>query len=518
MAVYPTASIMPLHSLSRRWHVFAILLLCGSIILIYAPAAAANYCGFDDFLELHRASFQDSQDPSLIWTTTHRGSGKYRPLYRLANDVTFWWGHGSPRAFHLRNLFFHCLAAIAVYLLGLLFFSWPVAMAAALLFGLHPLTHQAVAVAGFFNAAPNAQFLYVLVFFLIGYRSTHPLTRWGAISLGLLSGTLALFTYEPSLVAFGLIYCYLAIEWLFARKPPAWRFLIALTFGVCLAAGSYFAARSLLLPQIFAPTALTPPGIVFRNLTIYVIGLLLPVDSILAHDWLGTPFPNQIKFTTTLWVLLTAVVAIIVTILAKYRTQIGARLKDLPFTPMVFLGLAMVCSLSLFLLFTDHASETYVAVPTAFFSLALCATIWQWFSDQPLHYSFAVGVLILLAALASLNRSGRVASCGETVTRIVGDLPAPLRRGPATIWMSNFPGEEASEVFGIYGYKGLDTIGPNSATVEAALQLVCHNEQLRVRRVSPMELVTRAREPVSGDYYLFVHSDGTLSKPGRLLF
>ena len=106
-------------SLPRRWHALAILIVCAFVSLVYTPATAANYCGFDDFLELHRAEFEDMQHPERIWTSTHRGSTKYRPVYRLANDVTYWWSHGAPLAFHLRNLFFHCLAAVAVYGLGL---------------------------------------------------------------------------------------------------------------------------------------------------------------------------------------------------------------------------------------------------------------------------------------------------------------------------------------------------------------------------------------------------------------
>lgn len=508
---------MPI-SLAPRWHILAVLVLCALVSLVYAPVTAANYCGFDDFLELHRAAFEDAQNPDHIWTTAHRGGNKYRPIYRLANDVTYWWGHGSPLAFHLRNLFFHCLTVITVYVLGLVLFSWPVALAAALLFGVHPLTHQAVAVAVFYNPAPNMQFLLTIALFLVGYQSPRPLVRWLAIGCGLLSGTVALFTYEPSLVAFGLLYAYLVIDYLITGKQPGWRFVGLLTVGVGLAAGSYFVVRAIFLAGAFSQNVITPPGIVLRNLTMYISGLFLPVDSVLAHDWLGTPLPRDIRFTALLWAFLALVTLIVGSALWFFRRPIAERLRDLPRTSATFLVVAILASLSLFLLFTDHASETYVAVPAAFFSLLLCGVLWQWFRAQPLQYGFLAGAIILMAALACLNRGERVVSCGETVARILADLPPQLASGPATLWMSNYPGEDRSLVYGIYGYKGLDTIGPDSDSVQAAIQTMFRNPQLEVRRVSPAELVQAARQPTPGHYYYFVHSDGTLSSSKLPIF
>ena len=505
-------------TLSPRWHAVALFLCCAFVSLIYTPVTGTYYCGFDDFMELHRAAFEDSQNPSHIWTDTHRGSNKYRPIYRLANDVTFWWGHGAPIAYRVRNLVLHCLTVATVYLLGLTLFSWPVAVGGALLFGLHPLTHQAVAVAVFYNPGPNMQFLLTIALFLVGYRAARPLTRWLAISFGLLSGCIALFTYEPSLVAFGLLYTYLVIDFLVTGKRPPLRFVLLLTLGVALTVASYFLTRRLLITSPPTNYVVTAPLIIIRNLAMYIIALFLPVDSILAHDWFGTPLPRYIQFTAKLWVLLGVVGSTILASLWFFRRTIGRRLRELPLTATLFLLVATVSSLALFLLFTDHASETYVAVPAAFFSVAFCGVLWHWCRPRPLFYGLTLGLLISLNALACWNRGERIISCGDIASRLVADLPAQFRQGPATIWLSNYPGDEQSLAYGIYGYKGLDTLGPDSETVQAAVQTVFFNQQLQVRRVSPAELLNAAKQPLPGHHYYFVHSDGTLGPARGALF
>ncbi len=500
-------TIMPI-SLSRRWHVFIVLLICGCVALAYAPITNTYFCGFDDFFEVHRATFEDAQTPSKILTTGHRGGNKYRPLYRLANDVTYWWGNGSATLFHVRNLFFHCLMVASVYGLGVIFFSWPVATAAALLFGLHPMVHQSVAVATFYNAAPNLQFLLTFVLPFIGYRSSNPVTRWSCISMGLICGALGVFTYEPVLAAFGLIYLYFIIDYFVNGRVPNFRFLATFTACTILAAGTYFVARAIFVPELFARNVTTPPSILLRNLAMYLGALCMPVDLVLAHDWIGTPLPRDIQITPTLVAI--ATVAILATGWFFGRPTL-TRLRGLPATPMIFLLAAIPTSLLLFLVYTDHASETYVPVPAALFCLAAAACLWQLLQHRPVFFSVITGLLVLSSLLACLNRDRRVVACGDTAIRILGQLPGDFRTQRATVWLSHVPGEVRSYPYGIYGFKGFDTIGLEDLHVANAVQAFFRNEQLNVRLVAPSTLLEAARHPAAENFYFFVHADGKLS-------
>src|SRR5512132_3756206 len=73
-----------------------ILLLVG---LVYLRIPGTYFCGYDDFLEVHRAAFEDTQQPSRVFTTTHFESYKYRPLNRGLNLITYWIGNGSASFF-----------------------------------------------------------------------------------------------------------------------------------------------------------------------------------------------------------------------------------------------------------------------------------------------------------------------------------------------------------------------------------------------------------------------------------
>ena len=111
-----------------------------AVIVVYFGVTRAYFCAYDDFIEVHRAAFKDSRDPSLRFTTPHFDSYKYRPLNRAMTLVTYWLGHGEPMLFRIRNLTFHLINVILVYSLGwFLFSSTRVSGFGALLFGLHPI-------------------------------------------------------------------------------------------------------------------------------------------------------------------------------------------------------------------------------------------------------------------------------------------------------------------------------------------------------------------------------------------
>src|SRR5689334_16282563 len=121
----------------------AIWLILLGVAALYATVSTAFFCGYDDFFDVQRAAFEDARSPARIFTTTHFGSPKYRPIQRGLTYVSWHWGGQSAAAFRVRNLAFHLLAVAFVYgITRLLSGSRAAAAGAAALFGVHPLANQ----------------------------------------------------------------------------------------------------------------------------------------------------------------------------------------------------------------------------------------------------------------------------------------------------------------------------------------------------------------------------------------
>src|SRR5262249_46281303 len=170
---------------------------------------------------------------------------------------------------------------------------------------------------------------------------------------------LALFIYESSIVVLALLCGYLAILWL--RKPDVInrRFLFVFGAGAALCAALFVAARFL---AVQIPARITPPALVVKNTALYAGALLVPVDTVLAHDLLGTPLPSEMRLdlrSPVLWAggLMGLVVCFALTIWIKKRTAEGAT-PDWPV--LLFLLAAGGLALLPFLLFNAHPSETYL--------------------------------------------------------------------------------------------------------------------------------------------------------------
>ncbi|MCM3902353.1 MAG: hypothetical protein ND866_11655, partial [Pyrinomonadaceae bacterium] len=152
-------------------HVTILAALLMATGLTYWRLPSAYFCAYDDFVEVHRAAFEDTRDPARVFTTTHFSSYKYRPLNRGINLLTYWAGTGQPSYFRTRNLVSHLLNVVLVYLIAwLLFRSVSISSVAALLFGLHPLANQAVAGAVMTNTAAHSMFLIALAAFLLSLK------------------------------------------------------------------------------------------------------------------------------------------------------------------------------------------------------------------------------------------------------------------------------------------------------------------------------------------------------------
>lgn len=498
-----------------------LLTICAILLLttlVYSRISESYFCGYDDFIEVHRAEFEDKAEPVKILTTTHYKSFKYRPLSRALNLATYLGGSNEATLFRIRNLFFHCVATIAVYWLGwLLFGSFPVAVASALLFAIHPLANQPVIAAVFTNTTANAVLLGALALFILSWKRKSP----ALLIFSLLCGAVSVYTYESGIVLAGLMAAWLALEYLFTRRrPPVWFLVVFLVLGGALF-GSYLLARRLFASE--GKTSITAPVTVVKNSVLYYGVILLPVDPVLSNQWLGTPLPSEIRQSGRIgwpWIAAGAIaVSLAALVLFVRRKRIVHWALGLAWSRILFLLLGMVLTLLPFLVFSDHVSETYAYLPVAFYCLLLSYLL----STIPSRFAFAaaVGVLAFLFCSATWIRNQRVVRCAVTAKTILSNLPAAeWKQGPWLVRLGKAPGETTAARYGFYNYYGLDTLGTGDyglRAVDFALQIAFGNAQLTTEVLPPDEMKSRCGSLGSRESCFWVYSDGRVAEFGKPL-
>jgi hypothetical protein len=502
-------------NLHMRKHLAILGLILALTTLIYARVSTTFFCGYDDFLEIQRANFVDRVDPVKVFTTTHFDSFKYRPLNRGANLVTYLIHPNDAIPYRVRDLFFHEISIVAVYCLGLLLFgSLPAAAIAALLFSVHPLANQVVNAAVFGNAEANALFLVTLVLFFFSLRRS----SMALLCLALVCGALTVFIYESSIVVAPLMAGWWALDYLFTRRLPPLRFLLVFVLMGGVLFSSYLLAR-----QHFGAGGRTPvygPKVIVKGAVEYGVALLLPVDLVLAHDWLETPLPSEImadEMRTAVLVGAT-VGAVLIVVFFLQRRRIAALLAAAGWPELLFLLLAIGLALAPFLVFTDHVSETYIYLPAAFYCLILARLLA--FIPSRTALIIVVAALAALSVSATWDRNQRVYACGSTARRLLSNLPlADWKQGEFRISAAKSPDTVTPPRYGIYNYAGLDTIAAGEPHVneyglrglEAAAQVLTGNPDIHISILNPEELPAKCADQPNGSCY-WIHPDAAVSK------
>jgi len=480
----------------------------------------AYFCSYDDFIELHRAAFEDSADHSRIVTTSHFGSYRYRPLNRLANFLTYRAGEFNAKWFRTKNLAFHLLNIILIYLLSwILFESVAISATAALLFGLHPVANQTIIGAVDTNSMSHAAAMAALVMLMRSMRSSHWAT-W--LTASVLSAWLGLLGYDSNIVIFGLMLVWLFLKWMTVRECVNYSRILTL-FGIL--SGSlltiYFVVRHLYIPQDFRDAASTvPPAfIILKNALMYIGSLVLPVDVVLANVWLNTPLPSEVQFTESPLIVIALATASIGFGILLLR-WVKAHASEAKYIAIVFLLMGIGLPLVPVLLLQSHPSETYLYLPLGFYSILLSFGLVK-ITEQAggltalTLYLPAIGVLIVLFAAATWLRNERVFDCGQAARRILHALPeTKLRQGPWKVFFANSPGDETTRRYGFYGFRGVDTIGHGgiaNTAVTSALQLVYKNELLTGEVVEPQQVLAKCHNHGSASHIcVMVASDGRI--------
>ncbi len=296
---------------------------------------------------------------------------------------------------------------------------------------------------------------------------------------------LGLLTYEPVIVNFGFMALYLLFWWR-KHQPLPRLYLPSLLVGSALTFALFVVPRFVFVSQ---KTEITPLSVIAKNFIAYAGATLLPVDTLLANSLFGTPLPSEIRITRNL-VLGIAALGISVLLLLVYllrQPHWRQRVRTLDWKTLGFFTLAAIACLSPYLVFTAHASETYLYSPVAFYYLLLTITLAHVIPGRGFY--IAVALLGTLALSATLARTQRVIACAATAEKIVSQFPADRwSRGPWEITLATTPQEPPLHRYGIYGYHGLSSIDPMEPGVPAgewAAQIASGNRAVKVHVVAP---------------------------------
>jgi hypothetical protein len=437
----------------------------------------AYFLGYDDFKEVHRAAFEDTRQPARIYTTGHFGQAKYRPLNRAINLISYRLGHGASVSFRARNLFFHLLNCAVLFSIGILLFdSTFISALGAVLFGLNPLAHQAVAGAVMTNTAAT---LMALIAVFLGLRSCREIKhelRW--LVLAITVAWIGVLLYEADVAVLGVIFLYFALDslsWrrLRARKLWVWTFLPL----SALVIASMIGMRAMVLPGVQQPAASLTA--IAKNAAMYILALLLPIDPLLANQWFGTPLVSEVSLDGYIKIIGACGVCLIAFVLFAYRSPIRRFASFLCCVPCIFLLGAACISILPLLVFNDHPSETYLYLPVAFAMLLLASILSHLRLSHPTVSYVVIALLLTSFGCATWGRSQRVIHSAAIAKRILSELPTDKwKQGEWRILLANAPGSAFPHRYGLYTYRGLDTIGTGDGigAIQKALQLQTGNE------------------------------------------
>lgn len=199
----------------------------------------------------------------------------YRPLAILSFSGLHHLFGLSPFAFHAANFLMNAVAIACFYwLLLALGQSATVAMAAALLFAVHPLHVESVEwVIGLTETQSGALTIASLTCFAYGKRA------WSWLLAGL-----AMFTKESALILPAIIF---VLAWMHCPERKKWRAPIEASMPYAVLAALYVAVRGILLPH-------PPPGAVSAS----ILGGLRTMPRVAAQylEMLFVPWPLAIHY------------------------------------------------------------------------------------------------------------------------------------------------------------------------------------------------------------------------------
>jgi len=189
----------------KRWLIFAVA------VALYLPAVRYDFVQDDRVIvvgnpAVHSLSAGVHGFSRPYWPPPNSG-GLYRPLTILSYAVDWWAAGGRPWLFHLMNALWHGLATLLVVLVLVRWLPETAALAAGLVFALHPVHVEAVA-----GIVGRAELLAA-----VGLLGAVVTARRGWWPAAVACASVAMFSKEHGVVAGILV---LIDDWL---RPPGTR-------------------------------------------------------------------------------------------------------------------------------------------------------------------------------------------------------------------------------------------------------------------------------------------------------
>lgn len=251
-------------------------------LALYLPALRYGFTYDDVPIIVQQPLIHSLGNWREILTTPWWANGMYRPLARLTLALDWSLAGGAPWLFHLTNAILHAAAGVLVFLLAAGMLPLTAAVAAGLLFAVHPVHVEAVA-----NVVGRAEVLATLFTLLaaLAYRRDGELAAAGETSsrarrlasFGTLTAVLfALASKESAFAAPGILFL---VDWMDAlRRGERLRDALgrhwALWAGTVALAGAWLWLRSLIVRDLTGSYA--APGL--DGLDLFGRGLvMLPV-------------------------------------------------------------------------------------------------------------------------------------------------------------------------------------------------------------------------------------------------
>jgi tetratricopeptide (TPR) repeat protein len=339
--------------------VFALLFV---VVLIYLPSTRFSLV-YDDHEQLEMNPRLAAWNEVPGYFSTHlwahsplQAANYYRPLslilFRLEYALL---GPPAPK-WHYASLTLHLVAIVSLILLAQkLVGSFKAALAAAVLFALHPVQTETVV---WISSGPDILVAIFLMLSLYFYAA-----RKGPVSfLSVLFAALAVFTKEAGITAAALVFTY---EWIHSRFKNA--ALAIFPYGVV--ALLYVAAR---INAIGTVTSALPPDITLKA-TIFTLPKVLAIYALHLIWPFGLSPSYEVAIESRVWPLMLAIAALLGLIWLVRRCSANARFGA------AWAAITLAPSLSLgYLTRGDFTHDRYLYLPSvglAILVAVLCARI-----------------------------------------------------------------------------------------------------------------------------------------------
>lgn len=176
-------------------HIFLLILLCILSFLIFG-GGLTNFFVADDFTWLKWAAIAHPAD--LLTYFTDAGGSIYRPIAKILMFLMYSVFSFQPTGYHVVGICIHFLIALAIYILGMVFFKkkvWAVLLAG--LYIVLPIHAETLFWIATISISWSTLFIVYTIVAYVFFRQTKSRVLYG---VSLLLAILSLFTYELGVV------------------------------------------------------------------------------------------------------------------------------------------------------------------------------------------------------------------------------------------------------------------------------------------------------------------------------